>query len=198
MIDSFWDTFGKLKYDYLDMVVVIVTKMDRFIGPSMDHVEKEICEIFKDDIGVDRVVFSCIDSEPDDLLDTLYEQTKVLPLRQLEYTDIECTQYFGIKKTCFEVRTESDEAILKISKTTASSVQGNNTYTEEACEDKMEHGLGPRKSSSYWRMFSNIMRILCCVPIQNSNESQYYCQQSLSLHNSRKARNASWVQSYTE
>jgi hypothetical protein len=61
MIDSFWETFSVLKYDCLDMVTVLVTKMDLFepggIWPSIHRVVEDICKVLKEDVGVERVIF---------------------------------------------------------------------------------------------------------------------------------------------
>jgi hypothetical protein len=103
MIDSFWETFSVLKYDCLDMVTVLVTKMDLFepggIWPSIVRVVEDICKVLKEDVGVERVIFSYPEMKKEDLAKAICEQVKDLPLRQLEYTDAELIQYFGINES---------------------------------------------------------------------------------------------------
>lgn len=103
MIDSFWETFSVLKYDCLDMVTVLVTKMDLFepggIWPSIDRVVEDICKVLKEDVGVERVIFSYPEMKKEDLAKAICEQVKDLLLRQLEYTDAELIQYFGINES---------------------------------------------------------------------------------------------------
>ena len=52
-------------------------------------------DIFEEDTGVDRVIFSQLDTEC--LSHDIYVQVADLPPRQLEYTEAELIQYFGIK-----------------------------------------------------------------------------------------------------
>ena len=103
MIDAFWEAFSVLKYDCLDMVTVLITKMDRFEPggrwPTIDCVMEDICKVLKEDVGVERVIFSNPEMKKGDLAKAIREQVKDLPLRQLEYTDAERIQYFGIKES---------------------------------------------------------------------------------------------------
>jgi hypothetical protein len=81
---------------------------------TIQHVESNICKIFHEDIGVDRVIFSHPDMTKDDLSHAICNQVKDLPLRQLEYSESEILQYFGVtRNTCaYEKHPINDTAQL--------------------------------------------------------------------------------------
>jgi chromosome segregation ATPase len=90
-----------LKPDCLGMVTVLVTKMDRFqpVGKwtSIDIAEEDIRKVFNEDASAERVLFSHHEMNKEELVNAICEQVKDLPPRQLEYTDDERVQHFGVR-----------------------------------------------------------------------------------------------------
>lgn len=68
--------------------------------------------MFGADVGVERVIFSHKGTRKEDLLEAIRDQVKDLPPRQLEYTDTEIIQYFGIKEKRCQQKKRSSEDIV--------------------------------------------------------------------------------------
>lgn len=174
MVESFWETFSRLKYESLDMVVIIVTKLDHFEPSekwrSIDHVKKDIRKIFENDVGVERIIFSHLGSKKGDLLDALFEQMKDLPPQRLEYSDEECIQYFG--KICQQkissaktVDTFHNDTVLVNESSYLLNANMVDTMRRDASDT--EDDTNSERRGGFWIMFSSILRMLCCIPIQD-------------------------------
>ena len=103
---AFWEAFSAMKYDCLDMVIVLVTKIDRVDpgceSPSQSYqdIEIGIRKVFKEDAGIEDVIFAHPETRNSDLSNAICNLVKDMPLRQLEYNDIEMRDHFGIKQKC--------------------------------------------------------------------------------------------------
>ena len=95
-----------MKYDFLGMVIVLVTKMDRvdlgceLPSHSYQDTERGIRKVFKEDVGIEHVIFAHPETKDSHLSNAICNLVKDMPLRQLEYSDIEITEHFGIKHKC--------------------------------------------------------------------------------------------------
>ena len=82
------------------MITVLVTKMDHFnvsgAWPSTESVEEGIRTIFKDEVGVDRVMFSHPNMDTNLLSSAIFDQVKDTPARVIRYSNDEMLQHFGI------------------------------------------------------------------------------------------------------
>ncbi|KAL9178884.1 hypothetical protein ACHAXT_011857 [Thalassiosira profunda] len=195
MVDDFWQAFSALKYEWLSMVVVLVTKMDRFkpgeAWPSIDHVQESIREVFVDDIGIDegRIIFAGLDTGKEGLLAAIFDQVKDLPLEQLQYTLSERAEYFGIKGNSCQQKKRNIEHLdicsdsSKMARICTTDVIASPAPLEEtsvslsgsATGILIKNGIlesrddGARaQASSYWTKFFRLMRILLCVPAQDA------------------------------
>lgn len=116
---AFWDSFSQIKYDDLDMVMVIITKMDHFLpgeGPwlSVQDIESDIRETFRTEVGIDRVIFCNRTISKVKLFNAIINELKNMPQRQLWYNDTEILEHFGItQKTCSQKIEKDSKAELE-------------------------------------------------------------------------------------
>ena len=93
-----------MRYDDLSMVVILVTKMDRYkpgdAWPSVQCIERDIRKLFEQEVEVGRVIFSHPDMTKRDLINSMFTQVKDMPLRQLAYKDFEIIEHFGLAMAC--------------------------------------------------------------------------------------------------
>lgn len=186
LVDAFWDTFQVLKYEHLDMVTVVVTKMDRFSPgnkwPTADHVKSDICRVFDEDVGVHRVLFSHPGSKKDDLARSIFSILDNLPPVQLQYVGAEITEYFGInlvercKRKRIDEDTEANNGSFQVkvpSEQNYETVELHHEYTPMDVDgaDLMRNGWSwtrGKRSHGHkrkWRKVFKILRRLCCVHI---------------------------------
>lgn len=101
MTDDFWEVAKMLKPEYLQMVVLMVTKMDHFEPEgsfqSKEDMQDHISDIFAKDFDVNRVVFSERNINKESLFNRMYSVVHDLPAVQLEYSETEFLSYFELK-----------------------------------------------------------------------------------------------------
>lgn len=101
MADDFWEVARILKPEYLDMVSVIVTKMDHFqtddTNISEDTIKQNISDTFANDFDVHTIVFSKHSTTKEDLFNMLHHAVANRPAVKLEYSEGEFLQYFDLK-----------------------------------------------------------------------------------------------------
>ncbi len=101
MADDFWEVAKILKPEYLDMVSVIVTKMDHFqtddTNISEDTIKQNISDTFANDFDVHTIVFSKHSTTKEDLFNMLHHAVANRPAVKLEYSEGEFLQYFDLK-----------------------------------------------------------------------------------------------------
>ena len=102
---AFWEAVSCLRSHDLDMVVVLVTKMDQYepggAWPSAQCIQRDIRRLFKEEAEVDRVIFSHSEMNKYELIDSMFHQVKDMPLRQLQYNKFEIVEHFGMTQmTC--------------------------------------------------------------------------------------------------
>lgn len=100
MIQNFYGQVQMIKEEYRSMCVPIVTKMDHFVAsmkiPDISTMRNIITDIFKDDTGVDRVLFTELHSNPHDIATDMHNCMKDMPQMKLEYSDEDFLMYFNV------------------------------------------------------------------------------------------------------
>lgn len=101
MADDFWEVAKLIKPQYMHLVVLVVTKMDRFQPDeslqSRDEVERHISRIFENDHGIHQFVFSDRSIDKEGLFTQMHDAIKETTPTRLEYTDAEFLKYFELK-----------------------------------------------------------------------------------------------------
>ncbi|KAL7461655.1 hypothetical protein ACHAXS_002063 [Conticribra weissflogii] len=101
MGEDFFEVSKILKPEYMENVVLIVTKMDLFQPEknwnNVNAIEEHIRDVFAQDFGVSSIIFSHRNVTKEDLFKSMYDAASSKAALKLEYTDVEFYQYFELK-----------------------------------------------------------------------------------------------------